>query len=106
MQAPNGVLDLVVEDEEEAVATTKRLLGYFRGPIEEWSAADQAALRDAVPESSRRAYDVIPIVRTIADEDSVTLLRDASRPSWSPRSPGSRVADWASSPTTASTRPG
>ena len=31
MQAPNGVLDVVVEDEEEAVATTKRLLGYFRG---------------------------------------------------------------------------
>src|SRR3954447_13883869 len=40
MQAPNGVLDLVVEDEEAAVAATKRLLGYFRGRAEEWSAAD------------------------------------------------------------------
>jgi acetyl-CoA carboxylase carboxyltransferase component len=80
MQAPNGVLDLVAEDEEDAVATTKRLLGYFRGPIEGWSADDQAALRDAVPESSRRAYDVIPIVRTIADEESVTVLREAFAP--------------------------
>jgi acetyl-CoA carboxylase carboxyltransferase component len=80
MQAPNGVLDVVVEDEEEAVATTKRLLGYFRGPTEEWSAADQAALRDVVPESSRRAYDVMPIVRTIADADSVSVLRESFAP--------------------------
>jgi acetyl-CoA carboxylase carboxyltransferase component len=80
MQAPNGVLDLVVEEEEEAVAKTKRLLGYFRGATEEWSAADQAVLRDAVPESSRRAYDVTPIVRTIADAESVTLLRESFAP--------------------------
>jgi acetyl-CoA carboxylase carboxyltransferase component len=31
MQAPNGVLDVVVPDEAEAVAVTKRLLGYFQG---------------------------------------------------------------------------
>jgi acetyl-CoA carboxylase carboxyltransferase component len=80
VQAPNGVLDLVVEDEEEAVAAAKRLLGYFHGSVEEWSAADQAALRDAVPESSRRAYDVVPIVGTICDEDSVTVLREAFAP--------------------------
>jgi acetyl-CoA carboxylase carboxyltransferase component len=80
IQAPNGVLDLVVEDEEEAVAATRRLLGYLRGPVEEWSAPDQAALRDAVPESSRRAYDVLPIVRTIADEESVTVLRESFAP--------------------------
>ena len=32
MQAPNGVVDVVVADEAEAVAVTKRLLGYFQGP--------------------------------------------------------------------------
>jgi acetyl-CoA carboxylase carboxyltransferase component len=80
VQAPNGVLDVVVEDEEAAVATSKRLLGYFRGPVEEWSAGDQTTLRDAVPESSRRAYDVMPIVRTIADKDSVTELRERFAP--------------------------
>jgi methylmalonyl-CoA carboxyltransferase large subunit len=31
MQAPNDVLDVVVPDEAEAVAVTKRLLGYFQG---------------------------------------------------------------------------
>jgi acetyl-CoA carboxylase carboxyltransferase component len=80
VQAPNGVLDLVVEDEAEAVVQAKRLLGYFRGPVEEWEEGDQTVLRDAVPESSRRAYDVIPIVRTIADEDSLTVLREAFAP--------------------------
>jgi acetyl-CoA carboxylase carboxyltransferase component len=80
MQAPNGVLDLVAEDEEAAVATAKSMLGYFHGPVEEWSAADQEPLREAVPESSRRAYDVIPIIRTIADEGSVTVLRERFAP--------------------------
>src|SRR5262249_5448545 len=80
VQAPNGVLDVVVRDEEEAVAAAKRLLGYFRAPAEEWSAADQLALRDSVPESSRRAYEVMPIVRTIADEESVTVLRERFAP--------------------------
>ena len=80
VQSPNGVLDLVVEDEAEAVAAARRLLGYFRGPVEEWAAPDQTPLRDAVPESSRRAYDVTPIVRTIADEESVTMLREAFAP--------------------------
>jgi acetyl-CoA carboxylase carboxyltransferase component len=80
MQEPNGVLDIVVSNESEAVATAKRLLGYFRGSTETWSAPDQHALRDAVPESSRRAYDVMPIIRTIADEDSVTQLRERFAP--------------------------
>ena len=80
MQAPNGVLDVVVQDEEAAVAAAKRLLGYFRGPVEEWSAPDQAALRDAVPESSRRAYDVVPIVQTMCDDGSVTVLRERFAP--------------------------
>jgi acetyl-CoA carboxylase carboxyltransferase component len=80
MQAPSGVLDVVVQDEEAAVAAAKRLLGYFRGPVEEWSAPDQAALRDAVPESSRRAYDVVPIVQTMCDDGSVTVLRERFAP--------------------------
>ena len=33
MQAPNGVVDVVVADEAEAVAVTRRLLGYFQGAI-------------------------------------------------------------------------
>jgi acetyl-CoA carboxylase carboxyltransferase component len=80
MQAPNGVIDVVVADEAEAVVTTKRLLGYFRGRSEDWEAPDQLPLRDALPESGRRAYDVLPIIETLADADSVTVLRERFAP--------------------------
>lgn len=75
VQEPNGNVDVVVPDEAEAVAVTKRLLGYFTGEIGGWTARDQTALRTAVPERDRRAYDVAPVIETLADEGSVTFLR-------------------------------
>src|SRR5690606_30740185 len=72
-QEPNGNVDVVVDDEAEAVAVTKTLLGYFQGPADSWSAPDQTVLRTAVPDRARRAYDVAPVIETIADEDSVTF---------------------------------
>jgi acetyl-CoA carboxylase carboxyltransferase component len=80
MQAPNGVLDVVVADEAEAVTVTKRLLGYFRGPRAEGAAADQSALRGMVPERARRAYVVNPIIETLCDTGSVTFLREKFAP--------------------------
>ena len=75
VQEPNGNVDVVVADEAEAVAVTKTLLGYFQGRLTAWTAPDQTSLRDAVPEWARRAYDVAPIIETMADEGSVTFLR-------------------------------
>ena len=49
MQAPNGVVDVVVADEAEAVAVTKKLLGYFQGADGARTAPDQTRLRDARP---------------------------------------------------------
>jgi acetyl-CoA carboxylase carboxyltransferase component len=80
VQARNGVVDVVVADEAEAVDATKQLLGYFQGPLAEWSAPEQTALRDAVPERERRAYRVQPIIETLADEGSVTFLRERFAP--------------------------
>jgi acetyl-CoA carboxylase carboxyltransferase component len=80
MQAPNGVVDLVVGDEAEAVAITKRLLGYFRGPVTDWSAPDQDELRGLLPDSARRAYDVLPVIECVADEESVIALRERYAP--------------------------
>jgi acetyl-CoA carboxylase carboxyltransferase component len=76
VQAPNGVVDVVVADEAEAVAVTKQLLGYFQGSTAPAEAADQTRMRDLVPERERRAYDVAPVVTTLADEGSVTFLRE------------------------------
>jgi len=50
MQAPNGVVDIVVADEAEATVVARTLLGYFHGPVDDWSAHEQLPLRDAVPE--------------------------------------------------------
>ena len=74
-QAANGVLDVVVDDEEEAVATVRRVLGYLRGPADPGPADDQAALRTMLPENDREAFDVRPLVEALADHDSVTWLR-------------------------------
>lgn len=75
MQEKNGVVDILVEDEEEATAVAKKLLGYFQGPIKEWACGDQKALRDAVPENRRRAYQVNNVIDVLADDDSFIELR-------------------------------
>jgi acetyl-CoA carboxylase carboxyltransferase component len=80
VQAPNGVVDVVVADESQAVTVTKKLIGYFRGPTSPGPVADQTALRTMVPERARRAYQVGPIIETIADAGSVTFLRERFAP--------------------------
>jgi acetyl-CoA carboxylase carboxyltransferase component len=81
MQAPNGVVDLVVADEAAAVAATKKLLGYFQGSLASPAPSpDQARLRELVPEQERRAYDVRPVIDTLADGESVTVLRERFAP--------------------------
>jgi len=82
VQEPNGVLDLVVEDEAEAVEATRKLLGYFQGRLPDPPAGqtDQRPLREIVPERERRAFDVRPVVETICDEGSVVFLRERFAP--------------------------
>jgi acetyl-CoA carboxylase carboxyltransferase component len=79
-QAPNGVIDVVVEDDAEAVDVARRYLSYFQGSVSEWTCADQAALRDAVPENRVRVYDVRDVVSMLADEGSLLELRAAYAP--------------------------
>jgi acetyl-CoA carboxylase carboxyltransferase component len=80
MQERNGVVDLSVADEAEAVAATKRLLGYFQGATTPGAGPDQAALREIVPARERRAYRVGPVVETLADAGSVSFLRERYAP--------------------------
>ena len=75
VQIANGVVDVAVADEAEAVAVARKYLSYFRPSVAEWSCADQAILRDLIPENRRRAYDVRAVIHTLADADSVLELR-------------------------------
>ena len=75
MQAENGNVDIVVEDDDEAVATVKQYLSYFQGPMADWEAHDQRRLRHIIPENRVRAYDMRDIIATLADVDSVLEIR-------------------------------
>ncbi len=75
VQFANGVIDLLVADEADAVAAARRYLGYFRGPAAEWSAADAQALREALPASRTRSYDMRAVLALVADTGSLLELR-------------------------------
>ncbi|MFZ3572156.1 carboxyl transferase domain-containing protein [Streptomyces sp. BH097] len=75
VQVPNGVVDLPVADEAEAVRAARAYLSYFQGPQAGWEAPDQRRLRHAIPENRRRAYDIRAAIEGLADTDSVLELR-------------------------------
>ncbi len=75
VQFENGVIDVLVEDEPQAVAAAKKYLAYFQGALESWKHADQRRLRAAIPENRLRVYDVRTVIDMLADTDSVLELR-------------------------------
>ncbi len=75
VQAPNGVIDVLVDDEAEAVRVAKQYLSYFQGPLPAWECADQRLLRSVIPENRLRVYDVRKVIETLADTGSVLELR-------------------------------
>ena len=75
-QVPNGVVDILAKDEEEAVEVAKKYLSYFQGSLDTWEAPDQRRLRHIVPENRLRLYDMREIVHTIADVGSVLQIRE------------------------------
>jgi acetyl-CoA carboxylase carboxyltransferase component len=80
VQVANGVVDVPVADEAEAVAVARRYLSYFAGPVGEWSCADQAELRGVVPQNRLRVYDVRRAIELLADSGSVLELRAGFAP--------------------------
>ena len=75
VQVANGVVDVLVADEEEATRVARQYLSYFQGPVARWEAPDQRLLRHVVPENRVRVYDVRAIVEGLADVGSVLELR-------------------------------
>jgi len=75
MQAANGVIDVLVTDEAEAVAIAKQYLAYFQGPVSGWTCPDQRHLRSVIPENRLRSYDVRAVIAGLADDGSVLELR-------------------------------
>jgi acetyl-CoA carboxylase carboxyltransferase component len=86
VQTTNGVVDIAVAGEAEAVQAARQYLAYFGQPKPDssgsggdsagiWSCADQTRLRDIIPENRRQVYDIRAVIETLADERSVLELR-------------------------------
>ncbi|MFN3769267.1 MAG: carboxyl transferase domain-containing protein [Ectopseudomonas guguanensis] len=75
VQGPNGVIDVLVEDETAAVAVAKQYLGYFQGPVSNWQCSDPREMRQVIPENRLRVYDIRKVIELLADDSSVLELR-------------------------------
>jgi acetyl/propionyl-CoA carboxylase alpha subunit/acetyl-CoA carboxylase carboxyltransferase component len=75
VQVANGVVDIPVADEAEAVQVAKKYIAYFQGETRDWECTDQRLLRTIIPENRLRIYDVRAVIQTLADTGSVLEIR-------------------------------
>ncbi|MGK0390370.1 MAG: acetyl-CoA carboxylase carboxyltransferase component [Maribacter sp.] len=75
MQYINGVIDILVKDEAEAVAAARKYVSYFQGKKKDWECVEQTILRSTIPENRKFAYDVFKVINSLADIDSVLEIR-------------------------------
>lgn len=80
VQSANGVVDVVVEDEAQAVHVARQYLSYFQGDVTAVTAPDQQRLRDLLPENRRMSYDVRRVVEGLADTGSMLEVRRGFAP--------------------------
>lgn len=75
VQHGNGVIDVLVDDEAQAVAAARHYLSFFQGPVATFTEPDVAALRGVVPENRLRVYDTRKAMEGIADVGTLLHLR-------------------------------
>lgn len=75
VQHANGVIDVLVDDEAQAVAVARQYLSFFQGPVDGGRAPDARALRDVVPENRLRVYDTQAAMAGLVDVGSLLPLR-------------------------------
>jgi acetyl-CoA carboxylase carboxyltransferase component len=75
VQHANGVIDLLVDDEGQAVTAARCYLAFFQGRVSDWLAPPAQALRDIVPENRLRVYDTRLAMAGVADQGSLLELR-------------------------------
>lgn len=74
-QAKNGVVDIVVKDEDHAAQMAKKCLSYFQGTLQSWDEPENVDMVNALPQDRRFAYDIRKIVGWLADADSFVELK-------------------------------
>jgi acetyl-CoA carboxylase carboxyltransferase component len=80
VQLGNGVIDVGVEDDAEAVAVARTLVGFTRGVSAEGVAPDPSLLRTIVPANRRQLYEMRGVIDALVDDGSFLELRRESAP--------------------------
>lgn len=81
IQASNGVVDIVADDEAHATELARRCLGYFQGELayseteHAENSSQQAMLRAVLPDDRRFVYDMRKVITILADSNSFTELQ-------------------------------
>lgn len=75
VQHANGVIDVLVDDEAQAVVAARHYLSFFQGHQDGWRAPDALTLRDVVPENRLRVYDTTAAMAGLVDTGSLLPLR-------------------------------
>lgn len=75
VQHANGVIDVLVDDEQQAVHTARHYLSFFQGRLTNWTAPDSLNLRNVVPENRVRSYDTRAALTGLVDSGSLLELR-------------------------------
>jgi acetyl-CoA carboxylase carboxyltransferase component len=75
VQHGNGVIDILVDNEAQAVTAARHYLSFFQGVQAQWQAPPDQALRHVVPENRVRVYDTRAAMQGMADEGSLLALR-------------------------------
>jgi acetyl-CoA carboxylase carboxyltransferase component len=75
VQRSSGVIDVLVDNESEAVTSAKKYLAFLQGPIANQMVPDPLLLRAVLPENRVRTYDMRAVMKLVADNDSLLELR-------------------------------
>jgi acetyl-CoA carboxylase carboxyltransferase component len=80
VQSTNGVVDVPVRDEAEAVAVAKRLLALLCGESRAAAPPAGGPLRDALPAQRSRSYDMRAVLGGLVDAGSLVELQAGHAP--------------------------
>lgn len=75
VQAANGVIDVLVDDDVSAVAVARALVGFTRGSTDPGPEPDPEALRQVVPSNRRRLYEMRDVIGGLVDTETFLELR-------------------------------
>jgi len=75
VHSANGVIDVLVDDEDAAVAAVKKLLAMLAGETVPGEAPDPLALRSVLPEQRTRSHDMRRVIEGLVDRGSAIELR-------------------------------